>query len=114
MPIKSDRIIKQEPKHYGFPRTYYTDHKTELYPRRENTVSKISHQNENINSTEKLNPDYTKIVSNNPNNTNSVTAVTITVDLLSLNQKVMNMIKQMKKTFTQKKIKYITCNLDKK
>ena len=52
----------QEPEHYGFRRTHYND-RTEFYSRREHIVSKISPQNENIDNTEKLNPDHKKIVS---------------------------------------------------
>ena len=54
--------MKQEPEHYGFRRTHYND-RTEFYSRREHIVSKISPQNENIDNTEKLNPDHKKIVS---------------------------------------------------
>ena len=49
--------MKQEPEHYGFPRTHYNNNRTEFYPRRGNTVSKISPKNENIE-----NPDCMEIV----------------------------------------------------
>ena len=76
--MKSDRAMKQKPEHYGFPRTHYNHHRTKFYPRRENTVSKIIPQSENIDCTKKLNPDYKKVVLNKANDTNDVTEVIIT------------------------------------
>ena len=61
----------QEPEHYGFRRTHYND-RTEFYSRREHIVSKISPQNENIDNTEKLNPDHKKIVSIKENPTQNL------------------------------------------
>ena len=109
--------MKQKTKHYGFPRTHYNDHGlqtvnysslysvgTEFYPRGENTISKISQQNENTDSTKKLNPVYTEVVSSNDNDTIDVTEVTITNynNRSPMNQKAMNMLKQIKKTPTYK------------
>lgn len=64
--MKSDRAMKQEPEHYVFPRTHYNHHRTEFYSHHQNIVS------------EKFNPDYKKVVSNNANDTNDVTEVIIT------------------------------------
>ena len=58
--------MKQEPEHYAFPRTHYNHHRTEFYSHHQNIVS------------EKFNPDYKKVVSNNANDTNDVTEVIIT------------------------------------
>ena len=61
-------------------------------------------KNEPIDSTEKLNPDYTEIVSNNADNAIDVREVIIiTINLVLLNQNAVNMIKKWRKNLHQRR-----------